>query len=75
MCPTELSKEQKEILRQLRLLWKQFPDLRLGQLLENHVFSQGQRGDKTSVSLFYQEDSKTLIVMKQLLKKIRDKEK
>jgi uncharacterized protein YihD (DUF1040 family) len=48
-----------EITHDLERLWKQYPDLRLGQLLENFVFTKGQRGDKTSVALFYQEDDET----------------
>jgi hypothetical protein len=57
---TKLSKEQYKILTQLTILWEEFPDERLGQLLENHVFVNGRRGDQTSVKLFYQEDKETL---------------
>ena len=43
----------------LEQLWLEFPDQRLGQLLENYVFVNGERGDDTSVALFYQEDDET----------------
>jgi hypothetical protein len=47
------------IIHDIKRLWLQHPDMRLGQLLENYVFTSGQRGDKTSVALFYQEDNDT----------------
>ena len=62
-----LSKEQAEILKLLRKLWKKHPDQRLGQLLENYVFFAGQRGDLTSVRLFYQEDLRTLAILEAVL--------
>ena len=49
-----------EILKELEILWKKYPDQRLGQILENYVLFNGRRGDNTSVKLFYQEDSDTL---------------
>jgi hypothetical protein len=49
----------KRILSKLEQLWNKYPDQRLGQILENYVFFQGERGDKTSVKLFYQEDDLT----------------
>lgn len=58
------------ILNLLGQLWKKSPDQRLGQLLENYVFFEGQRGDKTSVRLFYQEDDQT---EKILLKKLEER--
>jgi uncharacterized protein YihD (DUF1040 family) len=74
-----LSKEQREILKLLRKLWEANPDQRLGQILENYIFFEGQRGDKTSCSLFYQEDSRTLTVLKALsqnnLKKVEEASK
>lgn len=58
-----------DILTLLERLWKKHPDQRLGQLLENYVFSGGKRGDKTSVKLFYQEDDITeKILLTQLMK-------
>jgi len=60
-----------EILAKLKRLWKRYPDMRLGQLLENFVFIEGQRGDKTSVKLFYQEDEDTLVMIKKELKRRR----
>jgi len=47
------------IIELLRELWKKYPDQRLGQLLENYIFFNGERGDVTSVRLFYQEDNIT----------------
>ena len=40
-------------------VWKIHPDMRLGQLLENFVFVDGERGDKTSMCLYLQEDELT----------------
>ena len=52
------------ILEELKKLWEKNPDQRLGQILENYVFFKGQRGDKTSCALFYQEDTDTLEILK-----------
>ena len=40
-----------EILTDIRTLWINYPDMRLGQLLENFVFSTD--------TMFYQEDDIT----------------
>lgn len=40
-----------EMLLNLRILWLNYPDMRLGQLLENFVFSTD--------TMFYQEDDIT----------------
>ena len=40
-----------EMLTNLRTLWMNYPDMRLGQLLENFVFSAD--------TMFYQEDDVT----------------
>ena len=40
-----------EILTDIRTLWTNYPDMRLGQLLENFVFEQD--------TMFYQEDDVT----------------
>lgn len=56
-------KRIKKIIKELEELWNKYPDQRLGQILENYVFIDGARGDKTSVTLFFQEDSKTLIML------------
>jgi hypothetical protein len=64
-----LSKDQKEILKHLRMLWEKYPNERLGQILENFIFFDGQRGDKTSIRLFYQEDKRTLALLKLLVGK------
>lgn len=50
----------KEILVLLDKLWQKHSHMRLGQLLENWVFIDGNRGDKTSCALYYQEDEKTI---------------
>lgn len=62
-----------KILKALEILWKKFPDQRLGQLLENYVFFQGERGDRTSVRLFYQEDDLTENILKKKLKEIDER--
>ena len=61
-----LNKEQEEILKLLRKFWKKYPNQRFGQLLENYLFLQGQRGDKTSNMLFFQEDKETLDILRHL---------
>jgi len=58
-------KTKEEILSQLKTLWDRHPLQRLGQLLENYVFFQGERGDKTSVRLFYQQDEETLKILQE----------
>lgn len=40
-----------EILTDIRTLWTNYPDMRLGQLLENFVFDKD--------TMFYQEDDVT----------------
>ena len=40
-----------EILTDIRTLWTNYPDMRLGQLLENFVFEKD--------TMFYQEDDVT----------------
>ena len=54
----------KQILNELETLWNKEPDMRLGQILENYVFFAGERGDRTSCAMFYQEDSETLNILK-----------
>ena len=61
-----INKEQEEILKLLRKFWKKYPNQRFGQLLENYLFLQGQRGDKTSNMLFFQEDKETLDILRHL---------
>ena len=56
------------ILRKLGELWDKCPDQRLGQVLENYVFFSGERGDKTSCALFFQEDNITLNNLQMVLK-------
>lgn len=60
-----LNSEQEEILSRLKDLWLRHPQERLGQLLENYIFYQGKRGDKTSVALFHQEDSETVRILRE----------
>jgi DNA-directed RNA polymerase subunit RPC12/RpoP len=64
-----LSSEQEEIIRLIRELWSKTPEQRFGQVLENYVFYQGQRGDKTSVRLFHQQDSETLAILRNQIKR------
>ena len=62
------------MIKQLEILWKKYPDQRLGQILENYVFFEGKRGDKTSVRLFHQEDSKTEKIIKEFLEEDKEEE-
>ena len=48
----------KEILILMEKLWNKYHRHRLGQLLENFVFIDGERGDKTSQKIYYQSDEK-----------------
>jgi hypothetical protein len=57
----------KEILEKLEKLWEIHPNQRFGQLLENYIFNDGERGDETSRALFYQSDEKTLWNIKESL--------
>lgn len=59
-CKPRDPKRIPQILEELKTLWEKCPDQRLGQLLENYVFLNGERGDKPSIRLFYQEDDTTL---------------
>ena len=52
----------------LEELWLKSPDQRLGQLLENYLFTKGKRGDMTSVRLFYQDDDETECILDEMLK-------
>lgn len=63
--------EIEKVMMDLKTLWLRFPDQRLGQILENYVFYQGQRGDKTSVKLFHQEDKETSKILKRVLDTVR----
>ncbi len=65
-------KRIKNILNLLEKLWNKNPDQRLGQLLENYVFTQGIRGDKTSVKLFYQEDDETILILRKQLNPVKE---
>ena len=58
------------ICKKLEKLWLGAQDQRLGQLLENYIFNEGERGDKTSVRLFYQEDDKTEKKLDEVLKEL-----
>ena len=56
-------KRIKRILKLLEELWLEHSQERLGQILENYIFVKGDRGDKTSVMLFYQEDDYTEAIL------------
>jgi len=58
------------ILSKLSIIWNKYPDMRLGQLLENFIYTRGERGDKTSVRLFYQEDDTTEDIIDEILKEL-----
>jgi len=51
--------EIDNVIKWLDDLWRKYPTMRLGQLLENFVFTAGTRGDDTSIRLFYQNDHVT----------------
>ena len=55
------------IWKKIKDLWYEHPDQRFGQLLENYIFTKGERGDNTSVSLFNQEDDKTEKILRELV--------
>ena len=50
-------KRIERILEKLKTLWKLVPDERLGQVFENYLLSNKNRGDATSVELFFTEDN------------------
>jgi hypothetical protein len=60
------------VLRKLGRIWHRFPDQRLGQLLENYVFFDGERGDRTSVALFHQDDYLTEENLDRIIESVRD---
>lgn len=53
-----------EITDALNELWHEFPDMRLGQLIENFIIDPNR--------LFFQEDDDTLDNIVHALKKVRD---
>ena len=55
----------EEIIEELKTLWLKYPNQRLGQVLENYVFTKGKRGDLTSIKLFFQKDEDTLQQLKE----------
>ena len=61
----------KRILGLLERLWSKDDncDMRLGQLLENYIFTNGERGDRTSIAMWYQEDDDTEEILKGMVKK------
>jgi hypothetical protein len=61
------------ILEKLGKIWKLVPDQRLGQILENYVFFRGERGDKTSVALFFQEDKDTEALLDKIIENNKEK--
>lgn len=61
------------ILEKLEKIWLLVGDQRLGQLLENYVFFAGERGDKTSVALFFQEDDKTEEFLDKIIENNKEK--
>jgi len=58
-----------EILEKFGKLWKQFPDQRFGQVFENYLLSNKNRGDGTSCELFFTEDDKYELILNKILKK------
>lgn len=54
------------ICQKLNKVWKEMPDQRLGQLLENHIFG------RDSQNLWFQEDTRTEELFDNILKVIDD---
>lgn len=54
------------ICQKLNRVWKEIPDQRLGQLLENYIFG------RDSQNLWFQEDSRTEELFDNILKVIDD---
>jgi hypothetical protein len=50
-------KRIERILDKFKTLWKLVPDERFGQVFENYLLSNKNRGDATSAELFFTEDS------------------
>ena len=46
-----------KILEKLKTLWKMVPDERFGQVVENYLLTNKNRGDGTSTELFFTEDT------------------
>ena len=54
------------ICQKLNRVWKEIPDQRLGQLLENYIFG------RDSQNLWFQEDARTEELFDNILKVIDD---
>ena len=54
------------ICQKLNRVWKELPDQRLGQLLENYIFG------RDSQNLWFQEDTRTEELFDNILKVIDD---
>lgn len=54
------------ICQKLNRVWKEIPDQRLGQLLENYIFG------RDSQNLWFQEDTRTEELFDDILKVIDD---
>lgn len=54
------------ICQKLNRVWKEIPDQRLGQLLENYIFG------RDSQNLWFQEDTRTEELFDNILKGIDD---
>jgi len=59
------------ILEDLERLWKKYPDLRLGQLLENAKY--GLTGEVEMRDLFYLEDEELISILIQWDGRMQDK--
>lgn len=56
------------ICQKLNKVWKEIPDQRLGQLLENYIFG------RDSQNLWFQEDTRTEELFDNILKVIDDQQ-
>lgn len=68
----EREEEIHDIISLLEELWKNRPQERLGQILENYVFINGERGDRTSCAMFFQQDGKTKINLSAVLDELNE---
>lgn len=65
-------KRIERICSLIKELWEKCPDMRLGQLMENFVFSKIQRlGEPPIVLLWGQEDDETEKMLEKALKRLR----
>ena len=60
-----------KVLAELHKIWAQFPDLRLGQLIDNATAIAADSG--VNLDLFYVEDEKLLDLLREFEKRFKGK--